>query len=216
MINYINRFRRASSSKRRSSRDSGSVEDLPLDKKLTFSPNTGHNWTFDEEKRKVLFDEVDVGELIAESKQDLGFLHACSQWLYEYQQFVWGKGGKSCANFNAAVNSLQDRIQGCFVTIYDDLTGGVHFECYGEDFWINNINVNSVLKLYKLRPTEKARTYLFGLRDKLGLILSRCHSSTRYDGIYEKANGLFDEITVALECITPDGCHRLLTDGRLS
>jgi hypothetical protein len=212
MTDYINRLRRTD----RSGRVSGDgrtehCTDLPLDHRLTFSAGPGEKWTFDEE-RKIRLNDEDVGELIHEGANDIGLLCGLSQGLYDYQQHVWSKGGKEREKFNAQVFSLQATIHHRLGSIYDGLTGGVHFECKGSDFWINNVNICSVLNLYRLRPTDKARQYLCGLRDKLGLILSRRHSSTRYDGVMPKARELLDEINLVLELIPPDG-PLLLSDG---
>lgn len=213
MVNHIKRLRRIFP-KGRSSRAIDGPADLPLDRQLTFEPGPGEKWTFDED-RGICVNDIGVKEMLASSGNDVGLLCGLSYGIYEHQRYVWSRGGKGHAVFNAAANSLQGTILERLGTIYDGLTGGVHFECDGSDFWINNVNVDSVLRLYRLRPTEKARTYLFGLRDKLGLILSRQRSSTRYDGIRIQASRLIDEITLALECI-PSDAHCRLLDGRRS
>ncbi|MFH0799711.1 MAG: hypothetical protein V2A66_05975 [Pseudomonadota bacterium] len=189
--------------------------DLPLDHRLTFSPQKDEKWTFEEEQR-ICLNDADIKEIVGESGNDVRTLCGISQGLHEYQRHVWGKGGKGMGRFNGAVDSLQGTILGRLGSIYDGLTGGVRFECNGGDFWINNVNVHSVLKLYLLRPTDKARHYLSGIRDKLGLILSRQQSSTRYDGIQNRAKELFDDITLALEFVPSDAPPRLLDGSRRS
>lgn len=204
MGDYINRLKRTiprtsgygTCSKER-------VSDLPLDHRLSFYPSFDEKWTFDEE-RWIRLNDVSVEEMLADGGDDIQLLCGLSHGLGGYQQHVWTKGGKSLEKFNGVVNALQNKIFGKLGKIYDAITGGVRFESNGEDFWINNINVRSVLNLYRLRPTQKARQYLWGLRDKLGLILSRRQSSTMYDGISKQARELFDEISLALEYIPAD------------
>ncbi len=210
MINFINKFSRVQPrGKAGSAKGAERREDLPLDHQLTFSPEPDEKWTF-EEGRGILLNGEDVKGILSENGNNVRALCGVSQGLYDYQQFVWGKnGGKDRAAFNGTVASLQDSIQGRLGSIYDGLTAGVHFECLGEDFWVNNVNIRSVLKLYVMKPTEAARCYIEGLRDKLSLILSRQQSSTRYDAVHEKAVQLFNEISMVLECVPAAGPPRL-------
>ena len=188
-----------------------SESDLPLDHQLTYKPEPDEKWTFRD--NRIINDEVDVRELVGESGNDVAVLCGVYQGLCEYQQHVWKKGGKGFAQFNGIVSSLQDTIAGRLTSLYEDMTGGVRFECSGQDFWVNNVNVCSVVALYRIRPTEKARCYLLGIKEKLGLILARQQSSTRYDGIRGRARELLVEIESALEYVPADAPLRL-GDGR--
>lgn len=207
MINYINKFSRVSGKRTDGSRKSARVTDLPLDHQLTFNPNPDQNWAYRE--GTILLNDMDVKEVVHECSNSVSTLSGVSHSLYDYQQFVWNKGGKGYASFNGVISSVQHTIQGRLLNLFDGLTGGIHFEWLGEDFWINNVNIRSVVKLYMLRPTEAARTYLEGLRDKVNLILSRRHDSTRYDAVYEEAQELYDEIDMVLNTVSPSGPPRL-------
>lgn len=207
MLNYINKLGRISRKRTDSSKGAERVTDLPLDHQLTFSPSPDEHWTY--EDGNILFNEMDVKEIVRESANEVGVLCGVSHGLNDYQQFVWNRGGKQNASFNGLVNSVQHSIQGRLLNLFDGLTGGIHFECLGTDFWINNVNIRSVVRLYMIRPTEAARVYLEGLRDKVALILSRRHTSNRYDAVHEQARELFEEITFALENISPSGPPRL-------
>lgn len=176
--------------------------DLPLDHRLTFSPSKDEKWTF--EGDQIYFNGYDVGELINEAGNDVQYLCGLSGGLDQYRQHVWEKGGKSAGKFNGRVNALLEKILGRLGGIYDGLFSGVRFEYTGGDIWINDVNISSVLKLYKLRPTRKARCYLVGLRNKLGLIISAQNGSARFDGVMSEAERLFHEISCALDNITPD------------
>jgi len=182
--------------------------DLPLDHQLTFQPSPDEKWTFRENSR-IYINDTDVREAVHENPNDVGLMCGVSHGLYEYQQFVWSKGGKQHSSFNAAVDSLQHSVLGRIGSIYDHITGGMQFELEGEDLWLNNVNVRSVLKLYALRPTEAARTYLEGLREKVGLILSRRRTSSKYDAVADEAARLYDEISIVLKTVPPSGPPRL-------
>lgn len=192
--------------------ESARATDLPLDHQLSFSPERDERWTFRD--NRVFINDVDVQGVLRDGANDPGVLSGLSCGLQEYQQHVWSRGGRDHAKFNGVIASLQDTILGRMGSLYDGLTVGIRFECAGEEFWINNVNVRSVLALYRLRPTDKARRYLLALQHKLGLILSRQHSSTRYDGIHDRARDLFLEISAALEFLPADAPACLCDGGR--
>lgn len=207
MINYINKFNRVSRKKAGDQESVKKSSDLPLDHRLTFTPSRDERWKF--EDGSIFLNDMDVKEIIKECPNEVSTLSGVSHGLNNYQQYVWSKGGKGHASFNGVVTSVQLTIQGRLCNLFDGLTDGVHFECEGEDFWINNVNVRSVIKLYCIRPTEAARCYLEGLRHKVGLILSRRQTSTKYDAVIEQARKLYREITMVLENIAPSGPPRL-------
>lgn len=203
MSSEINRIRDLPSRVRiRQGESAEAAPDLPLDHRLTFSPSKDEKWTFEGEQ--IYFNGYDVGELINEAGNDIRCLCGISGGLDQYRQYVWEMGGKSAAKFNGRVNALLEKILGRLGSIYDGLFSGVRFEYANGDIWINDVNIGSVLKLYGLRPTCKARCYLVGLRNKLGLIISAQNGSARYDGIMPEAERLFSEISCALDSIAPD------------
>lgn len=207
MLNGINRLR----TQRTGVGRRGEAErrtDLPLDHQLTFQPEPDEKWTF-EEGRKICINGEDVAEAVRTGNNDVRLLVGVSHGLSAYQQHVWGRGGKGNADFNGTVAALQSTIVGRMSNLYDGLTGGVHFEAVGEDFWVNNVNIRSVLHLYLQRPTDAGRRYLEGLREKLALILSRRQSSTRYDAVHGQAERLYQEVSMVLECAPPPGPPRL-------
>ncbi len=207
MINYINKFNRVSGKRTDGSKKAERTTDLPLDHQLTFSPNPDERWQYKD--GAIVLNDEDVKEIVREAGNEVSTLCGVSSGLNRYQQHVWSRGGKEHASFNGQVNSVQHTIQGRLTNLFDGLTGGVHFEWLGEDFWVNNVNVRSVIKLYVLRPTEAARSYLEGLRHKVGLIMSRRHDSTRYDAVYEEAQELYEEIDIVLNTVSPSGPPRL-------
>lgn len=201
MLNALNRLKSSGSKRTDRARESGRTSDLPLDRRLSFTPSRDERWNYDD--GAILLNDMDVKEVVRECSNEVGVLCGVSEGLNEYQHFVWSKGGKEYAAFNGVVDAVQHTIQGRLTNLFDGLTGGVHFEWMGEDFWINNVNVRSVVKLYALRPTQAAKCYLEGLRDKVGLILSRRQASTRYDAVYEEAQSLYEEIDHVLNTVSP-------------
>lgn len=201
MSSDINRLRRLWSRKRvgPSGREGSSPpEEALLDPWLSFVPSSGEKWTYRDESG-ILIDGFPVGELVDEGGEGAGVLGGLLQGVSDYQQYVWLRGGRGHEKFNAAVAAIEGKIQGRLACLYEGLTGGVKFESDGDDFWVNNVSIPAVLGYYKRNPSENVRIYLLGLRDKLGLILGRSRSSTRYDGVEQQARELYEEISVALE-----------------
>ena len=214
MFSYIDKLRNIPSRQKVGRREGSSAQEKrPLDRKLTYTPFPDENWTF-EGGCRICLNDVDVREIIRDGRENVPILSGLLQGLYDYQQHVWSRNGKGHSRLNGAVASLQGTILDRLGGLYDGLTDGVRVECQGDDFWINNVNLRSVLELYWRRPTEKVRRYIAGLRDKLALILSRQRSTTRYDGLHLNADGLFDEISLAVEHLPPDAPPRLVSGKR--
>jgi hypothetical protein len=187
-------------------------KDLPLDHQLSFNPGPDEQWSF--KGGHVFINDIDVEELINKNGNDISLLSGLSFSLDMYREHVWGLGGKLHAKFNGAIAALQGKVIGRLGSIYEGLTGGLRYEYADGDFWINNINVQAVVALYRLRPTVKARTYLKGIRDKLFLIIARKQSSPRSEGIYEVISKLIEDIDGALELHTPSDIPLLVADNR--
>lgn len=213
MIGRINKYGRIRGGRdvSRSGR-STSAADLPLDHRLSFKPSPDEHWTF-EDDGSLCMNGVDIGEMVDDEREDVRFLCCLTRALHDYQLFVWAKGGKGQADFNAKVFALQDKIHGRLGDIYDNLTGGMKIELSDGEFWLNNINVRKVINLFYQNPSERVRQYLIGLRDKLGLILSKHRTTKRYNGVHKEVDTLFHDISLALEYIPADAPPRL-GDGR--
>ncbi len=214
MLDFIRSIRGKRSG--RLDRDSSSVEgasDLPLDHRLTFEPDKEEKWTF--ERDGVYVNGVLVDDLVNDGKKnrDVALLCGASRGLQEYQLFVWSKGGKTMAGFNARVQSLQDKVHGILAHLYDALTGGVDLDLSDGDAWLNNVSVRKMIQLYIQNPTVRRRQYLMGLKDKLALILSRRRSNSIHDAVRTEAEDLLEEIDIALDFMPASAPLRLVGGG---
>jgi len=209
----LKRLSRVRVSRKSSDRAEHSHEtDLPLDHQLTFNPDPNQEWRY--RSNHVYINGEDVNELINDNPRDISFLSSLTIGLDEYKNFVWGRGGKKNAKFNASVAGLQSKIAGRLGLIYDEVCGGVRCEFDDEALWVNNVNVRAVVALYKMRPTTKAREYLKGLRLKLFLIIERPHSNPRNNGMQNVVRNYIDEIDGALDFYTPTDTPLLVADTR--
>ena len=184
--------------------------DLPLDHQLTFNYDSCEKWHY--KNGHIFVNDEDADNLINRNQNDISLLTGLSSALDIYKNYVWNKGGGSHDKFNAAINSLQGKIVGRLGSIYEGIIGGVRYEFSGEVLWINNVNIKAVIALYRLRPTEKARSYLKGLRDKLFLIIARQQSNPRVNGVHEVVHSIIDEIEVVLKSCAPSDTRLLVAD----
>lgn len=204
MADFLNRLRKVSgTSVSRARRGEKPSKDLPLDHQLTFNADAGEQWQFRDE-RHIYINDVDVEDLVRENEKDIGLLCGVCESLDQYKRFVESRPCGSSSKFNAVVYGIQDKVLRKLGKIYETLSCGVSFEMDDEGCWVNNVNVRSVLNLYRLRPTQKARSYLSSIRDKLGLILSgNGHSHFCY-GLSTRIERLLAEVNLALEYIPAD------------
>lgn len=184
--------------------------DLPLDHQLTFHAAPDERWSY--RGGRVYINEEDVDGLVMSNSRDIGFLMGLSVGLEQYKQFVWLRGGH--AKFSGAIGALQQKVVGRLGALYDAIVGGVEYEFVEDALWLNNINVQAVIALYRARPTTPARAYLQGLRYKLFLISTRQGSNPRPNGIHSIIARFIDEIDGALEVHPPTDTPRLVAHNR--
>lgn len=213
MFSRIDKLRNLASKTRvRSDEKSEKSSESLFDPHLTFAPSSGEKWTFEE--NHIYLNGDDVNKIINESSDDITSLTGLSAGLDQYRQHVWSNNGKSLAKYNGTVNALLEKILGRLGNVYYGLVGGIRYEYSDGDLWINDINVRAVLNLYRIRPTRKARCYLAGLKNKLGLILSSQSDRAHSNGIESEAERLLGEISETLEHVTPNDSYISLPSAR--
>jgi len=207
MVEKIRRYERLRSRSVSGGRETASSSDLPLDEKLSFNPSPDEHWTF--ERGQICMDGLDMEDMARNEDKDIKFLAGLSSAVHEYQLYVWSKGGKNQADFNARIRALQDSVHSKLCRIYDNMNHGVSFEMQDGELWLNNINVRKVIYAFYRNPSESVRKYLISLRDKVGLIMSRRQASKRFDGIYKEADSIYKDLELALEYIPADAPPRI-------
>lgn len=198
MLNYFKKIRHSSRPTRGYVEDDGQCLFPPvLPPNFPYDPSEDEQWRF--EDGRVIFNGEDVETYVNGHGNDTRVLLGLTQGLHRYRHFVWERGGKTHAAFNGSVEALQNKIVMRLGTLYDGITSGLHIEMANGRLWLNNIDVRKVITYYHLKPTQKVHRYLMGLRDKLGLILSRRSDSHGKDGITDEVWRLFQELTTFVE-----------------
>ncbi|PIR17248.1 MAG: hypothetical protein COV46_05010 [Deltaproteobacteria bacterium CG11_big_fil_rev_8_21_14_0_20_49_13] len=199
----------------RGSSKSTNSKDLPLDHQLTFDRNSSEKWNYRD--GHIYLNDEDIEVLLDESRDDVGFQSAVSDAISEYKDVVWKKDNASYQKFVARAESVQDRILFNMKRIYDEKTGGIRISWGDGGYLVNNINVRAILALYHIRPTDKARKFLSGLKSKLALILVNKNGSSQYERINHIVKTLYCEVDDALNqapvdvlCLPPSSGHSAL------
>lgn len=164
-----------------------------LDPYYSFSPRGFDLWSFS--RGSVFYNGEEVEEMVDEPGKRVGELLDLSWGLSEYRQFLASQGRGAPAELILSIDLLHGKIAKRLTGIYEYLTSGVHVEKNGERFWVNNIDVSALMKLYRVRPTPKAHAYLKGFRDKLALILSQRNGNGELLGGRAALAEIVDELT---------------------
>lgn len=174
-----------------------SRSDLPLDHQLTFRSDAGDTWQFD--GQHVMHNGEDVEEEIGEPRAGVREWEDVSASLDIYKGVVYRRAPSRFARLAAAIERIQGRILTLMKRVFDEKMGALTLRWGDGRALLNNVNVRALMAMYHVRPTEKARCYLDGLKRKLGLILSQAHVSPAYARVHSLAQDLYDEITDSLE-----------------
>lgn len=177
--------------------DVTSRSDLPLDHQLTFRSDAGDAWQFD--GQHVMHNGEDVEEEIERPKASVRDWEDISASLSIYKDVVSRRAPTRLARLAAAVERVQGRILLLMKRVFDEKMGALTLRWGDGRALLNNVNVRALMAMYHVRPTEKARCYLDGLKRKLGLILAQGHVSPAYARVNSLAQDLYDEITDSLQ-----------------
>lgn len=174
-----------------------SRSDLPLDHQLTFRSDAGDTWQFD--GQHVMHNGEDVEDEIERPLAGVREWEDVSASLDTYKGVVYRRAPTRFARLAAAIERIHGRILTLMKRVFDEKMGALTLRWGDGRALLNNVNVRALMAMYHVRPTDKARRYLDGLKRKLGLILSQAHVSPAYARVHGLAQDLYDEITDSLE-----------------
>lgn len=174
-----------------------SCSDLPLDHQLTFRSDAGDTWQFD--GNHVMVNGEDVEEEIDRPKAGVRDWNDISSSLSIYKDVVYRRAPSRFPRLSAVIDRIHGKILGLMKRVFDEKMGALQLRWGDGRALLNNVNVRALMALYHVRPTEKARRYLDGLKAKLALILTSSHASPAYARVQGLAQDLYDEITDSLE-----------------
>lgn len=174
----------------------------------------GHMWTFEE--GHILVDGYDVNPVIAEEETTVSTLVGLASGLDDYKKRMelFPVKPPGTGKFMALADALLEKILGKVKKVYDDKIFGVTWKLTGNELLVNGVNVHAFLKLYRLRPTEKAQTFLKGLKAKVETLIVNPSGNFRNENAHVLLRQLKREIDEELEKDAPAAmARRLLPSG---
>lgn len=199
-MSYVDRIRdrvRGSAVRRTSGHEvPDSPEDLPLDHQLTFRRNCDEEWKFRDDR--IFINDTDVEEMVEYKSRDVRLWCGVSEALTEYKNIVGQKGLYSKSQLIARADAIQDKILNNMKKLYDEKVNGFYLSFGDGEVLLNNFNVRAFLAMYHMRPTEKARCFLVGLKSKLALILINKNGTPQYERVHRVIESLYEEVLDAL------------------
>lgn len=182
------------------------VSDLPLDHQLSFIRGNNEKWSFQE--GKICLNNEDIDSILDASRNDIRLQSAVTDAISEYKECVRLKGSGHYESFAMCAEGVLDKILCNMKRIYDEKTGGVQLRWGDGGYLLNNLNVRALLAMYHVRPTEKAKRFLGGLKSKLALILVNRNGNPQFDHMNKMVKQLYAEVDDALNT-APIDAHRL-------
>lgn len=183
-----------------------SRDDLPLDHQLTFRRDVSEEWRYKD--GRICVNNIDIEDVLQYESRDVRLWCSVSEALMEYKNDIVRRGGMDRSRFMSRVDAVQDRVLYNMKRLYDEKTDGFYLSLGDGELLFNNFNVRAFLAMYHIRPTSKARQFLFGLKSKLALILVNRNGTPQYERVHRVIQQLYEEVIDALE-VPPIETRRL-------
>lgn len=185
--------------------------DLSIDHQINgYQRGPDEHWNFKD--GRIYVNDEDVEHLVDKNPNDTKLLSAVTDAVSEYRDVIYKKSAYAYENVNRSAERILDKILCNMKRIYDEKTGGISLRWGDGVCLVNKLNVRAFLALYHVRPTEKARRFLVGLRSRLALILCNKGCSPHYERVAHVVKTLYDEVEDAIHTSPIDG--RYLSGGR--
>lgn len=193
---YIERRRLRTEGPRAASTGPSADASTALDPKATFRRAPGEEWTFD--GQHILLNGHEADALLEPGEGDIGAWCALVDALGEYRDWAHVHQSMHRERLNHVIGGLQERALLQLRRVYEERMGGLAFAWGDGQFLLNNINVRAMLAMYHVRPTQKARRFLEGLRSKLALILCNQTASPHVARAQTIVRAIYDEVCTSL------------------
>ncbi len=146
--------------------------------------------------------QQELSQLISENLTHL----AASYWsdlahrLEDYRRWAMGRvrDPEQLAIFAAVIHALLQKLGGRLKKKFDETVDGLAFSLEEGQLLLNGINVHAFIQMAQKNPTQKAKIFLKGLKNRLGILLSNRLGNPSYERIRDVAEELFSQIDVEL------------------
>ena len=180
------------------------------DRDLTYFRD-GMRWTF--RSGHILVDGLNVDRIIDDNPENVGFFMGIAESLNDYRKKIVAarREKDQFAKFEFVIEGLLARLLGKLKKFHDQKLSGMSWSLQNGQLVLNGINVGSFLALYRLRKTDKAKKFLYGLKAKLAVLLENKSQSPDDERIRENIQQLYQEIDFEIsEAEAPRASRRLL------
>ncbi|MFO1518513.1 MAG: hypothetical protein U1F57_02420 [bacterium] len=170
------------------------VQDRPADSWEFQNGNTHFNYV----NGRILMNKQDLAKLISENLTHLtaSYWTQISRRLEDYRQWALRHVSdvEQLAMFAAMVHALLTKIGGRLKKKFDEKIDGISFQLEEGQLLLNGINIHAFIEMAKRHPTQKAKIFLKGIKNRLGVMLSNRFGNPNYEKIRTTCEELFAEI----------------------
>ncbi len=189
----------------------GDAAERPVvDHHATFSPGQGEVWSY--KGGRIYLNNAEIEEYLKTDTPDIGQWCHILDSLKAYDDWAYSNKARQFRALHFSINGIQERMLKHLRGMYHTRMGGITLT-FGEGaLLLNNVNVRALLAMYHVRPTEKARRFLEGMKSKLALILCQHHGNPQVSRVAGLVQALYEELCSSLHRETIDS-HRLSAGG---
>ncbi len=153
---------------------------------------------FDYSGGRLLMNRQEISRLISDNLTHFpaSYWSNVAYHLENYRKFVMKRIQEpdQLAIFSALVQTLLHKLSGRLKRKLDETVDALTFSVEDGQLLLNGINVNAFLEMAKQNPTQKAKIFLKGLKNRLGIMLTNRLGNPNYEKIRSIAHDLFDQI----------------------
>lgn len=181
---------------------SGAAARPVVDHHATFCAGPGEEWTY--QGGHVYLNGEEIEAYLKPESPDVG------QWCYlldalkSYDDWAYANKARQFRRLHFTINGIQERVLKQLRGLYHSRMGGLSLTFGDGSLLINNVNVRALLAMYHVRPTEKAKCFLEGMKSKLALILCQHHGNPQVSRVATLVQALYDELCASLQRATID------------
>lgn len=148
---------------------------------------------------KILLNNQDLSKLISENLSHLGasYWAQTARKLENYRQWAMRhvEDPEQLAVFAALIHAFMGKIGGRLKRKFDETIDGLAFHYEEGQLMLNGINVHAFVSMARRNPTKKAKIFLKGLKNRMGLMLSNRLSNLNY----EKMRSIVEDLTAQID-----------------
>lgn len=167
-----------------------------VDHRTAWRVSADEEWAF--ERGCVQLNGEPVEDFLATERPEVGLWSDIMDGLQAYRDWAYAAEAPAWPRLAEAINQVQNRILYQMDQVYQTRVGGVALTWHEGKLLINNVNVRALMCMYHMRPTERARRFLEGMKAKLALILCQHGTNPQVARAVHAVQDLYHELSESL------------------